>query len=157
PNYFQGYNFRGLVYAARGDHSRAVSEYTEAVKFAPTYVEAYVNRGLAYKALGLTANANSDFQLAQSIDPSDQIRKSQLAASPLAASQTITGADNRADIPIDIDALSAAMTRLAIALPMDIAGAGPVKKPLDDLNREPCDQQAIMALGLALDKIGRKR
>src|SRR6266404_8952671 len=42
-------------------------------------------------------------------------------------------------------------------LPMDIAGAGSVKRSLDDLNREPCDQQAIVALGLALDKVGRKR
>jgi len=49
------------------------------------------------------------------------------------------------------------MSRLSIALPMDIAGAGSVKRSLDDLNREPCDQQAIVALGLALDKIGRKR
>src|SRR6266849_2670041 len=157
PGYFQGYNYRGLVYAARGDYSRAVSEYTEAVKLAPAYAEAYVNRGLAYKALGLTANANSDFRLAQSIDPSDQVSKSQLAAIPPAASQTITGADNRVDIPIDIDAVSATMNRLSIALPMDMAGAGSVRKPLDDLSREPCDQQAIMALGLALDKIGRKR
>src|SRR6266436_3543653 len=157
PNYFQGYNYRGLVYAARGDHSRAVSDYTEAIRLAPAYAEAYVNRGLAYKALGLTANANSDFQLAQSIDPSDQISKSQLAASLPGGLQTITGAERGADAPIDVDAVSAAMNRLSIALPMDIAGAGSVKRSLDDLNREPCDQQAIVALGLAFDKVGRKR
>src|SRR5229473_1554292 len=157
PNYFQGYNYRGLIYAARGDHNRAISEYTEAIRLAPAYVEAYLNRGLAYKALGLTANANSDFQLAQSIDPSNQVSKSQLAASLPGPLQTMTGADSGVDTPIDIDAVSAAMNRLSIALPMDIAGAGSVKRSLDDLNREPCDQQAIVALGLALDKVGRKR
>ena len=157
PNYFQGYNYRGLIYAARGDHNRAISEYTEAIRLAPAYVEAYLNRGLAYKALGLTANANSDFQLAQSIDPSNQVSKSQLAASLPGPLPTMTGADSGVDIPIDIDAVSAAMNRLSIALPMDIAGAGSVKRSLDDLNREPCDQQAIVALGLALDKVGRKR
>jgi len=157
PGYFQGYNYRGLVYAARGDHNQAVLEYAEAIKLAPAYVEAYVNRGLAYRALGLTANANSDFRLAQSIDPSDQVSKSQLAASLSGALQTITGADRGVDTPMDIDAVSAAMNRLSIALPLDIAGAGSVKKSLDDLNREPCDQQAIVALGLALDRVGRKR
>jgi tetratricopeptide (TPR) repeat protein len=149
-----------LVYAARGDHNRAISEYIEAIKLDPAYVEAYVNCGLAYKALGLTAQANSDFRLAQSIDPLDQVSKSQLAASLPGALQTITGAERAergVDAPIDIDAVSAAMNRLSIALPMDIAGAGSVKRSLDDLNREPCDQQAIVALGLALDKIGRKR
>jgi clan AA aspartic protease (TIGR02281 family) len=154
--YFRAYNLRGLVYAARGDHNRAVSEYTEAIKLAPAYVEAYVNRGLAYKALGLTANASSDFRRAQSIDPSDQVSKSQLAAIP-GALQTITGADSAVDTPVDMAAVSAAMNRLSIVLPKDIAGAGSVRKSLDDLNREPCDQQAIVALGVALDKVGRKR
>src|SRR6266436_4669198 len=157
PKYFQAYNLRGMIYAARGDHNRAISEYTEAIKLDPVYVEAYVNRGLAYEALGLTANANSDFRRAQSIDPSDQVSKARLAASPPQASQAVTAADGGANTPVDVGAISAAMSRLSIALPMDIAAAGPVKKPLDDLNREPCDQQAIVALGLALDKIGRKR
>jgi len=157
PQYFQAYNLRGRIYAARSDHNRAISEYTDAIKLDPVYVEAYVNRGLAYEALGLTANANSDFRRAQSIDPSDQVSKARLAASPPQASQAVTAADGGANTPVDVGAISAAMSRLSIALPMDIAAAGPVKKPLDDLNREPCDQQAIVALGLALDKIGRKR
>src|SRR5262249_24223355 len=155
--YFQAYNYRGLVYAARGDHNRAISEYTEAIKLDPVYVEAYVNRGLAYEALGLTANAISDFRRAQSIDPSDQVSKVRLAASPPQASPAVTGVDRGPDTPVDVGAISAAMNRLSIVLPMDIAGAGPVKKPLDDLNREPCDQQAIVALGEALNRIGRKR
>jgi clan AA aspartic protease (TIGR02281 family) len=157
PKYFRAFNLRGLIYAARGDHNRAVSEYTEAIKLDAVYVEAYVNRGLAYEALGLTANAASDFRRAQSIDPSDRVSKARLTVIPPQASQAIAGADGGADTPIDITAIGAAMSRLSIALPMDIAGAGPVKKPLDDLNREACDQQAIVALGLALDKVGRKR
>jgi aspartyl protease family protein len=155
PKYFQGYNFRGMIYAARGDHSRAVAEYSEAIKLDPIYVEAYDNRGLAYNALGLAADANSDFRRAQSIDPSDQVSKTQLALSLPGTPQTMTGADT--DAGADTGAVSAAMNRLSINIPMNIAGVGAVKKSLEDLNREPCDQQAILALGLALDKVGRKR
>ncbi len=156
PKYFQGYNLRGMIYAARGDHSRAVADYSEAIKLDPIYVEAYDNRGLAYKALGLADDANSDFRKAQSIDPSDRLSSAQLALSspdPFPTTAAAAGADTAADPK----ALSAAMSRLSLDLPMDIAGIGPVRKSLEDLNREPCDQQAILALGLALDRVGRKR
>jgi aspartyl protease family protein len=40
---------------------------------------------------------------------------------------------------------------------MNVAGADAIKKPLDELGREPCDREAIAGLGLALERIGRKR
>ncbi len=51
----------------------------------------------------------------------------------------------------------ATMDRLAIKLPMDIAGSDPVRKPLEELSRERCDQKAIAALGTELDKVGYRR
>ncbi|HVD72073.1 MAG TPA: retroviral-like aspartic protease family protein, partial [Xanthobacteraceae bacterium] len=51
----------------------------------------------------------------------------------------------------------ATMDRLAIKLPMDIAGSDPVRKPLEELSRERCDQKAIATLGTELDKVGYRR
>jgi clan AA aspartic protease (TIGR02281 family) len=66
-----------------------------------------------------------------------------------AKSQTVKGAD--------IDDLFAAMERLQIGVPMNVAGRDPVKRHLAELNREPCDQQAIADLGKALDAAGYRR
>jgi aspartyl protease family protein len=51
----------------------------------------------------------------------------------------------------------ATMDRLAIKLPMDIAASDPVRKPLEELSRERCDQKAIATLGTELDKVGYRR
>src|SRR6266516_2965331 len=59
--------------------------------------------------------------------------------------------------PIDVDDLLATMDRLAINVPMDIAGRDPVRRHLGELSRERCDQQAIADLGSALDKAGYRR
>jgi len=71
-----------------------------------------------------------------------------LALSFPGASQTTTSAG--ADI-------IATMDRLAIKLPMDVAGSDPVRKPLEELSRERCDQKAIATLGTELDKVGYRR
>jgi aspartyl protease family protein len=51
----------------------------------------------------------------------------------------------------------AVMERFLIELPMSIAENPPVRGPLEELGREPCDQKAIEELGNALDKVGRRR
>ena len=51
----------------------------------------------------------------------------------------------------------ATMDRLAIKLPMEIAASDPVRKPLEELSRERCDQKAIATLGTELDKVGYRR
>ena len=66
-----------------------------------------------------------------------------------AASQTVRGAD--------IDDLFAAVERLEIGIPMNVAGRDPVRRHLAELSREPCDQQAIADLGKALDAAGYRR
>jgi clan AA aspartic protease (TIGR02281 family) len=66
-----------------------------------------------------------------------------------AASQTVRGSD--------VDDLFAAMERLQISVPMNVAGRDPVRRYLGEMNREPCDQQAIADLGKALDAAGYRR
>jgi clan AA aspartic protease (TIGR02281 family) len=57
----------------------------------------------------------------------------------------------------DRDSIAAVMDRLLIELPASIAERDPVRGPLEELGREPCDQKAIGELGQALDKVGRRR
>jgi hypothetical protein len=64
----------------------------------------------------------------------------------LATSQTANG--------VDMDDLFAAMERLQVGIPMNVAGRDPVRRHLAELGREPCDQRAIADLGKALDDAG---
>jgi aspartyl protease family protein len=99
--------------------------------------------------LGRTQDAIADARMAQSINQANQTSNAQLASSLPGTLQMMTGADT--------EAVNAAMNRLSINLPMSVAGIDPVKRSLHDLSREPCDRQAIVNLGLALEKVGRKR
>src|SRR5437588_1859331 len=73
----------------------------------------------------------------------------------LIASSTAFSA--RAQVAVDIDDLLATMQRLAISVPMSVAGRDPVRRHLGELGREKCDQRAIAELGDALDKAGYRR
>jgi Flp pilus assembly protein TadD len=53
--------------------------------------------------------------------------------------------------------LKAAMERLSIKLPMQVAESDAVKRSLEELGRERCDQSAIGNLGTALEKAGYRR
>jgi tetratricopeptide (TPR) repeat protein len=55
------------------------------------------------------------------------------------------------------ESLQSVMERLLIDLPAYVAENEPVRGPLEELAREPCDQKAIQELGNALDKVGRRR
>lgn len=156
PRYFQAYNLRGRILASRGENISAVADFNNAIRLNPGFVAAYDNRGIAYVALSRTQDAIADFQKAQSIDPSDRVSRERLASlGPMA-----TAAPRGAAAPpsaADPAVLGAVMSRLSIDLPIGVAGVDPVRKPLEDLGREPCDQQAISALGQALERVGRKR
>ena len=65
------------------------------------------------------------------------------------ASQTMSG--------VDTEAIIATMDRLSINVPMSVAGRDPVRRFLEELSRERCDQKAIADLGVALDKVGYRR
>src|SRR5262245_15799725 len=53
--------------------------------------------------------------------------------------------------------LAATMQRLSIKLPPQVADSDAVKRPLEELGRERCDQSAIGNLGTALEKAGYRR
>src|SRR5262245_18879225 len=53
--------------------------------------------------------------------------------------------------------LAATMQRLSIKLPPQVAESDAVKRPLEELGRERCDQSAIGNLGTALEKAGYRR
>src|SRR5262245_29575001 len=53
--------------------------------------------------------------------------------------------------------LAATMQRLSIKLPPQVADNDAVKRPLEELGRERCDQSAIGNLGTALEKAGYRR
>ncbi len=70
-------------------------------------------------------------------------------AGVLATSQTAKG--------VDMDDIFAALERLQVGIPMNVAGRDPVRRHLAELGREPCDQRAIADLGKALDDAGYRR
>jgi len=55
------------------------------------------------------------------------------------------------------DAAAAALTRLKIDLPRRVADSEPVRRPLEELGRETCDQDAITHLAGALEAAGYRR
>jgi aspartyl protease family protein len=55
------------------------------------------------------------------------------------------------------DQLSAAMQRLALTVPDHVAMRETVRRPLEELARERCDQQAIANLAKALQQVGYRR
>jgi clan AA aspartic protease (TIGR02281 family) len=55
------------------------------------------------------------------------------------------------------DVIAKSLERLGLNVPVAAATRDPVRKPLEELGREPCDQKAIAALGLALDRTGYRR
>src|SRR5262249_60240078 len=59
--------------------------------------------------------------------------------------------------PAGSDPVAATMERLSISLPRSVAASDPVRRPLEELSRERCDQKAIENLGVALDKAGYRR
>ena len=48
PDFPEGYNNRGSVYADAGDFDRAIRDHTVAIKLKPDYAAAYNNRGIVY-------------------------------------------------------------------------------------------------------------
>jgi aspartyl protease family protein len=60
-------------------------------------------------------------------------------------------------LPDGSEAITKTMERLSIQLPLAVTERFAVRKPLEELSREHCDQQAIVDLGKALDQAGYRR
>ena len=63
------YNHRGMAYFAKGDLSRAVNDFSRAIRYNPESSRSYTNRGLCYRLDQKQEKALSDFATAISIDP----------------------------------------------------------------------------------------
>ena len=63
------YYNRGFVWAEKGEHDKAIEDYTEAIRIDPNYAEAYYNRGDAFETKGDKAKAEADFKEAKRLDP----------------------------------------------------------------------------------------
>jgi clan AA aspartic protease (TIGR02281 family) len=58
---------------------------------------------------------------------------------------------------VDSETTAATMRRLSIDLPALVTMTQSIRRPLEELGREPCDQDAIANLGRALEKAGYRR
>ncbi len=67
PDKAYAYIGRGLAYANKGEHDKAIADYTEAIRLNPKYAEAYNNRGLAYRDNGNQTKAEADFAKAKEL------------------------------------------------------------------------------------------
>ncbi|MBI5895017.1 MAG: tetratricopeptide repeat protein [Desulfobacterales bacterium] len=65
------YNQLGRIYAARGDYSKSLGMYDQAVSLDPFYVEATSNKGMTYERQGQWDQALASYRKAQTIDHAD--------------------------------------------------------------------------------------
>ena len=63
------YNNSGLAHAAKGELSRAVTDYNEAIRLDPQNASFFINRGKAYEANGNLDHALADFDEAIDLRP----------------------------------------------------------------------------------------
>jgi tetratricopeptide (TPR) repeat protein len=68
-NQVGAYNNRGVAYDSKGEHNRAIADFTMAIELNPKHVEAYNNRGVAYEGEGDHDRAIADFTKAIALDP----------------------------------------------------------------------------------------
>ena len=69
PDFPEGYNNRGTVYADAGDFDRAIRDHNTAIKLKPDYASAYNNRGIAYYSKGDFDRAIKDYSKAIELKP----------------------------------------------------------------------------------------
>ena len=64
PDFPEGYNNRGSVYADAGDFDRAIRDHNTAIKLKPDYASAYNNLGIVYYRIGDFDRAIQDYRKA---------------------------------------------------------------------------------------------
>jgi tetratricopeptide (TPR) repeat protein len=65
------YSTRGSVHMAKGDNTRAIKDFDEAIKLDPNAGDAYYNRGIVYTDKNDLTRAVHDFDAAIKINPND--------------------------------------------------------------------------------------
>ena len=73
------YYIRGLTFESKGEHARAVDDYSEAIKNEPEYPLAFKNRGRANLKVGNYDQAIKDFEKVIQFNPDDPQPKQNLA------------------------------------------------------------------------------
>ncbi|PLY03837.1 MAG: (p)ppGpp synthetase [Desulfuromonas sp.] len=63
------YNHRGMAFFAQGNHSRALRDFNQAIRYDPTSSRSLCNRGLCNRILKRYDKALEDFETALEIDP----------------------------------------------------------------------------------------
>ena len=58
------YTGRGIAYALKGDHDKAIADFNKAIEINPRYAPAYVGRGDSYDAIDNMKKACSDWKQA---------------------------------------------------------------------------------------------
>jgi lipoprotein NlpI len=67
----QAHVYRGVEYAGKGDHERAISDYSAAILIDPKFAEAYHNRGTSWANKGEPDRAIADFDAALRLNDKD--------------------------------------------------------------------------------------
>ena len=73
PNLAAAYNRRGNAYHDKGEHDRAIADYTKATEINPRNAVTYNNRGVAYRAKGDIDLAIADYTKVIEINPRDPV------------------------------------------------------------------------------------
>ena len=63
------YYARAGAYKSKGDHDRAIVDYTKAIEANSHYADAYAGRGIVYQIIGKNDDAIADYSKAIEIDP----------------------------------------------------------------------------------------
>ena len=70
PNYAKAYNSRGTAYNFKGEHNRAIEDFSKVIALDPNDAyAAYTNRGLAYYRKGQHDRAIKDYNKAIALAP----------------------------------------------------------------------------------------
>lgn len=70
-NLFKLHYNRGIEWAAKGDHDRAIADYDAAIRLNPRNSDAYYNRGTAWGNKGDHDRAIADYDVAIKLNPKD--------------------------------------------------------------------------------------
>jgi tetratricopeptide (TPR) repeat protein len=66
----EAFNNRGIAYRLKGDHERAIADYSQAIKLNAKFAAAHNNRGVAYDHRGEYDRAIADYDQALKLAPS---------------------------------------------------------------------------------------
>lgn len=81
PRNAEAMNYRGLLFARRGEYDKALAEHTAAIAAAPDDYWGLVFRGLVYQKMGRKKEAEADFRDALARNPGDEKLVARLKAS----------------------------------------------------------------------------